>query len=69
MECKIGENLKSQIIFQVDNENWAIKITKEGIIFNRELYPVSMPDDFAKCFIELLERSYKVKFLEKEEPK
>jgi len=50
------------ITFNVTATDWAIKITKEGIKFNREKFPDAMPDDFARVFIELLEREFIVKF-------
>lgn len=52
----------SEILFCPDKDKWAIKITKDGIFFNREMYPESGPDDFAICFIELLEKSFTVTF-------
>ena len=49
--------------------NWFIRIEKDGIKFNREKFPNSGPDDFAKAFIEILERNFKVRFTEELEPK
>jgi len=58
----------SQIIFSSDPGTWVMKITRnEGIQFNRESYPFSKADDFAKAVIDILEKSYCVKF-EKSEP-
>lgn len=58
--------VKSEIIFQPEKNKWALKITGDGVVFNRECYPNSTPDDFAKCFIELLEKFYTVKFYKNE---
>lgn len=52
----------SKFTFWVDKDIWAIKISEEGIKFNREVFPMKTPNDFAKIFIEILEKNYKVKF-------
>jgi hypothetical protein len=46
-------------------ESWAIKITNEGVKFNREHYPNSKPEDFAQFFIDILEMNYDIKFIKK----
>ena len=52
--------------FTLQNGNtWFIKINKDGIFFNREIYPNSSPNDFANVFIKILEMNYNVRFLEK----
>ncbi len=60
--------MKNEIVFQPEKDTWAIKITRDGVIFNREGYPNSTPDAFAKCFIDLLEKTYSIKFYKKEPP-
>lgn len=60
--AKIPDSSGSELIFCPDPHQWAFKINAKGIIFNREKYPDSMPDDFAKCFIDILEQNYNVKF-------
>lgn len=60
--------VKSEIIFKPEKDKWALKITEQGVLFNRECYPNSTPDDFAKLFIDLLEKFYTIKFYKKEPP-
>lgn len=55
------KSLKDTILFCVSGE-WAIKISPEGIAFNRGAFPHWQPDDFAEQFMELLEGSYNVEF-------
>jgi len=38
-----------------------------GILFNRDLYPESGPNEFARAFVDILENTYKVKFYERKE--
>jgi len=59
---------ESAIIFQPETDKWAIKVTEQGVIFNRECYPNSTPEDFVKCFIDILEKCYAIKFEKKEPP-
>ena len=44
------------------DDNWLIEIKPEGIRFNREFYPDSMPGDFAQAFVDILEKCYDVTF-------
>ena len=46
-------------------DTWLIKISHEGIRFNREFYPDTSPQDFAHIFMETLEEHYDVVFIEK----
>ena len=57
---------KSEITFDT-GKVWLMKISREGIFFNREVYPEATPDDFAWAVISILEKQFKVKF-EKEDP-
>jgi putative NADH-flavin reductase len=59
---RIDEIVQPEFIFQTNKENWCIKIRKDGIQFNKKYYSDSSPDDFAKAFIEILEKNYTVKF-------
>lgn len=69
MELKINEPIKSAIIFNADSDGpWVMKLTREGIFFNRDTYPNSTSDDFAKAVIEILEKQYAVTFEKKEPP-
>ena len=54
-----------EIIFGDQKGSWFMKITKEGFKFNRERFPHAEIDDFAKAFMELLEKSFDVKFTKK----
>lgn len=59
---------ESEICFNADTDLWALKITRNGIFFNREIFPNSLPDDFALAFIEILEKQFTVKFERKSPP-
>lgn len=41
---------------------WVMKITEEGIFFNRQQWQNAEPNEFAKAVIHILENSYSVKF-------
>lgn len=56
---------KSSITFWVNKTEWALEISKDGIKFNRELYPESNAEDFAEVFVQVLEKQYDVKFIKK----
>jgi hypothetical protein len=58
--------VESAIFFKPETDKWAIKVTSEGVVFNRECYPNSTPEAFVKLFIDLLEKCYTVKFYQKE---
>jgi len=60
--------IESEICFSSDTHNWVMKLTKSGIFFNRERYPNSSVDDFAKAVIDILENEYTVKFEKKSPP-
>ena len=62
----IGEPEWSAITFSIDKGIWLIKMSKDGIRFNREDYPDYLAGDFAKQFIELLEKQFTVKFEKRE---
>ncbi len=65
LTCKIPEeNQISQFEFTsgAPLNTWFLRINKNGIFFNKEIYPDSMPDDFARAFIEVLEKNYDVTF-------
>ncbi len=69
-ELKITEKpIKSEIIFNADTDGpWIMKLTNEGIIFNRDAYPNTTPYDFAVAVIEILEKQFTIKFERKEPP-
>lgn len=48
-------NTINEILFCMDNHDWIMKITDNGIFFNREKFTDFFPDDFAKAVIEILE--------------
>ncbi len=58
----------SQITFSPskDSESWVMKITKEGIKFNRESYPLVEADEFAQAVIHILETCFDVSFTKRE---
>jgi|GEM_PF-2778204 hypothetical protein len=58
----------SDIIFHSEPGIWAMKITRDGILFNREAYPISQPEDFAQAVIDILENVFTVKFERKNPP-
>lgn len=57
----------SKIICNVDPGKWIIKISKDGFKFNHEEYPNAIADDFAKAFVQILEKQYVVT-MEKRKP-
>lgn len=60
--------VKNQICFYAIPDVWALKITEKGLVFNREYYPNSKPEDFAIAFIEILEKCFTVNFTKKAHP-
>jgi hypothetical protein len=56
----------SQMTFFAYKDKWFMKMTTEGIFFNHEEYPTSQASDFARAFMELMEKNYKIKFIEKD---
>ncbi len=68
MEENQHKKPESEIEFCCDTDKWVMKICRDrGILFNREEFPYSQPDDFANAVIEILEKCFTVKF-EKLEP-
>ena len=57
----------SEIVMMLDKDNWFMKFTTKGILFNQEAYPTGDINSFARAFIELMEREYKIKFVKKDE--
>jgi len=68
MECKLENPEPNSIIFNAEPCKWVMKITPEGIFFNREAYPDATPDEFAQTVIEILEKNFTVKFERKKLP-
>jgi hypothetical protein len=62
----IRKNVNSEICISAEHGKWAIKITDNGLEFNKEGYPSYTADDFAKTFIFILESNFTVKFYKKE---
>jgi len=62
LTCTKRSSERSEIVFNANNHDWIMKLTDEGIRFNRERYPNSTVDDFALAVIEILEKQYAVKF-------
>jgi hypothetical protein len=62
------KEVKSEFVFHngPPENTWIIKISREGISFNHEAFPNCTSDDFAKAFVEILEKNYTVSFTEKE---
>ncbi len=60
---------KSEISFSVQDKSlkdiWMVKLTEEGIKFNREDFPELTADEFAKEFIHILECQFNVRFEKK----
>lgn len=76
MEEYISLNLKEKekftlikppqkITFSVQDK-WFMELGLEGIKFNHQEFPKHSGKDFAKEFMDLLEKSFNIKFLEKE---
>lgn len=57
--------LHREIVFSPNKDNWALKISENGMVFNREIFPNHTPDDFAKDFIDILEQHFNIKFYSK----
>ncbi len=55
-------NMNSEICFSPNGVDWAFKVTNKGIIFNKEKFPFTTADEFAKAFVDILEMQYEVKF-------
>jgi len=62
---KLDEPISSEIILSPNGNDWAIKIGTDGIKFNREFYSSFTPDNFVEIFMAVLERNFKIKFIEK----
>ncbi|MCK5021604.1 MAG: hypothetical protein KAS32_31640 [Candidatus Peribacteraceae bacterium] len=65
VDVKLNAN-PGQIEFKPNENDWAIRIRKDGIFFNREFYNESTVDDFALAFMELLEKGFDVTFTKRE---
>lgn len=50
----------SVITMYADTGKWFIKISKDGFKFNHDDYPHALVDDFARAFVELLEKEFVV---------
>lgn len=57
--------VNNEITFCPSPGEWVMKITKSGIIFNEDAYPNAKPHDFAKAVLQIMERSFSVKFTPK----
>ncbi len=51
-----------QMIFSLGDDKWVMKITKTGIVFNREDYPNLTVDEFSSLVVKTLENNCHVKF-------
>lgn len=58
----LPRNVQNEIIFFGEPGKWFMKISKKGFEFNREEYPNSAVDDFARAFMELIEKEFIVTF-------
>ncbi len=69
--CDSSVNIKdpkpSEIHFNAESD-WVMKLTHEGVFFNREKFSASNPDDFALAVIGILENRFDVMFNKKEPP-
>lgn len=63
---ELSKPVKPEILACVDNDKWILKINPDGIFFNHDDYPNALPNDFAKAFIEILEKEYVVTFTKRE---
>ena len=71
VEGRLPEKQPCEIVFcpsSKDSNDWVMKLTKEGVFFNREVYSTSEPDDFAQAVIDILETCFTVNFERKEPP-
>lgn len=69
LTVRVTEPLQNNtIIFQTNKDDWIMKLSPKGIIFNRERFPDSKPDEFSNAIIKILEKAYTVKFEKKDPP-
>jgi len=66
MEARIYAKQENEIIFTLDiDKPWIMRLSAEdGIQFNSKDYPSYKEDDFSREIIEILEMTFKVKFIE-----
>ncbi len=50
----------------MQNKTWIMKLTSQGIKFNREEFPDLCEDDFASKIVEILEMCFTIQFTKKE---
>jgi hypothetical protein len=62
IQCRLSEPIDRKFIFTNDNNQWLIEISKDGIKFNRQVWPDFGPGEFAQAFVDILETNYEVKF-------
>jgi hypothetical protein len=64
MTIKRKKEASNEISFHAsqDEGDWVMKVDEQGILFNREVYSDSSPDEFAKAVIKILENEYTVRF-------
>jgi hypothetical protein len=69
LRCECHKLNESVVSFNLSENEWAMKITRDkGIIFNRKKFPNAPPDAFAQAVIDILEKCYTVKFKRKYPP-
>ena len=66
-ETRINPKIKEMIFKGFDDFDWVIKITNDGIFFNREIFKNKSPEEFAQKFIDILEKCYEVSFQKRNE--
>lgn len=54
-------DLNSGILFQVQDK-WIMRLTPDGIKFNRHDFPDLTENDFAEEIIKIMENNFKIKF-------
>ena len=69
-ECAVTAKAPAEATNEICMSNgidWAVKISAEGIKFNRERWPHYTPQDFATEFMDILEQCTNVNFNRVEE--
>lgn len=54
---EIEPNPNAEIFFNIEDYQWFMKLNrKDGFVLNKEKYPEWEPDDFAKAFMQCVNR-------------
>jgi len=56
------DEVAQTVVLSSEANKWLIEITTELIKFNKENYPLYIPEALAQEFVDILENQYDVKF-------